>query len=109
DYKPVLEDWRWHAALTLVAYAAMVHAGLRLSRVSADALYIVGGSALLLVFIGIHNAWDTVMYVTLARSRERREQAAAATRAAERHSAPGSSPVAGKDIKPPGPPPARHP
>jgi hypothetical protein len=74
DYKPVLEDWIWHAALPILAYANMVHAGMRLSR-SADALFLVGGSVLLLVFIGIHNAWDTVMYVTLERSRELRTKA----------------------------------
>src|SRR5881296_1167048 len=83
DYKPVLEDWIWHAALPLVAYAALVHAGIRLARVSTDALFIVGGSTLLLVFIGIHNAWDTVTYVTLERARERKAKAAA-TRATER-------------------------
>ena len=60
EYQPVLEDWIWHAVLPLLAYAALVHAGVQLSRVSPDALFIVGGSALLLVFIGIHNAWDTV-------------------------------------------------
>ena len=76
DYKPVLEDWIWHAALPILAYAAMVHAGMRLAGVSADELFIVGGAVLLLVFIGIHNAWDTVAYVTLERSREAREAAA---------------------------------
>ena len=108
DYKPVLEDWIWHAALPLVAYAALVYAGIQLSRVSSDALYIVGGSALLLVFIGIHNAWDTVTYVTLERFREHRA-AAAATRASERHPAPAGAPVKGKAAEPPGPPPARKP
>jgi hypothetical protein len=83
DYRPVLEDWVWHAALPMLAYAALVYAGLRLSRVSSDALYIVGGSALLLVFIGIHNAWDTVTYVTLARAREHKARTAA-TEAAKR-------------------------
>jgi hypothetical protein len=76
DYKPVLEDWIWHAALPILAYAAMVHAGLRLAGVSPDELFIVGGAVLLLVFIGIHNAWDTVAYVTMERSREAREAAA---------------------------------
>ena len=99
DYKPVLEDWIWHAALPLIAYAALVHAGIQLSRVSAEALFIVGGSALLLVFIGIHNAWDTVTYVTLERARERKAMAAA-TRATERPAAPGSAPAAGKDVEP---------
>jgi hypothetical protein len=72
DYKPVLEDWIWHALLPLLAYAALVHAGIRLAHVSSDALYIVGAAVLLLVFIGIHNAWDTVTYVTLERSRRER-------------------------------------
>jgi hypothetical protein len=108
DYKPVLEDWIWHAALPMVAYAALVYAGIRLSGTSADALFIVGGSALLLVFIGIHNAWDTVMYVTLERARERKAEAVAA-RAAERPSASGNAPATGKDAEPSGPPPARNP
>jgi len=108
DYKPVLEDWIWHAALPLVAYAALVHAGIQLSRVSAGALFIVGGSALLLVFIGIHNAWDTVTYVTFERARERKAKAAL-TEATERPPASGSAPAAGKDVEPSGPPPARNP
>ncbi len=108
DYKPVLEDWIWHAALPMLAYAALVQAGVRLGRVSADALYVVGGSALLLVFIGIHNAWDTVTYVTLERARTRKEEAPA-TRVGERPSASESAPAAGKDVAPAGPPPARHP
>ena len=75
DYKPVLEDWIWHAALPLAAYAALVIAGLRLT---AGMLYAVAAAALLLVFIGIHNAWDTVTYVMLERTREQRARAEAA-------------------------------
>src|SRR5262249_11711440 len=63
EYKPVLEDWIWHAALPMLAYLAIVYAGIALTRNAADTLYIVGGATLLLVFIGIHNAWDTVMYL----------------------------------------------
>jgi len=90
DYKPVLEDWIWHAALPMVAYAALVLAGAQLSRLSAAASFVVGGSALLLVFIGIHNAWDTVTYVMLERARERK-----AAKAAER---------AARSAEPPAPP-----
>src|SRR5262245_61020040 len=50
DYKPVLEDWIWHAALPLLAYAALVHSGFQISR-SPDTLFISGGATLLLVFI----------------------------------------------------------
>ena len=108
DYKPVLEDWIWHAVLPMAAYAGLVLAGSRLARAPAGTSFVVGGSALLLVFIGIHNAWDTVTYVTLARARERQAMSAAA-RAAERPSGAGSAPAAGKDVEPKGPPPAPRP
>jgi hypothetical protein len=97
DYKPAFEDWIWHAALPMIAYAALVHAGIQLSRVSADALFIVGGATLLLVFIGIHNAWDTVTYVTAERAREHKARAAS-TEGGERPSASGSAPAAGRGV-----------
>jgi hypothetical protein len=64
DYQPVLEDWVWHTMLPLLAYAALFVAGAVLGRSAAGALLVTGAAALLLVFIGIHNAWDTVTYVT---------------------------------------------
>ena len=77
DYQPVLEDWVWHAVLPTLAYAGLVFAGIEMQGAPDMALYAVAGSALLLVFVGIHNAWDTVTYVMAERLRE---QAAAATR-----------------------------
>jgi hypothetical protein len=71
DYKPVLEDWIWHAGLPILAYAACIHAGTQLPRSPEGPAYIVAVATLLLVFIGIHNAWDTVTYVTLQRMQER--------------------------------------
>lgn len=101
EYKPVLEDWICHAVLPIAAYAALVQAGTELARASADALFIVAGAVLLLVFVGIHNAWDTVTYVTLQAARKRKAQAAAAE-AAERPAASGGAPAAGRDAEPPG-------
>ena len=40
---------------------------------SVTAVFVVGGAALLLLFIGIHNAWDTVTYHVFVRRRERRD------------------------------------
>ena len=71
-----------------------------------ESFYVIGGgAALLLVFIGIHNAWDTVTYVTLERARERKATAAA-TGSSERPSALGSAPAPGKGVGPSGSPPA---
>ena len=78
DYKPVLEDWVWHTALPFLAYAGLFLAGMLLGRDPVDTLFIVGGAALLLVFVGIHNAWDTVTYVMAQRARDRVPRSAAA-------------------------------
>jgi len=66
-YKPVLEDWLWHAILPLIAYTALLIAGIRLSRHPGSSLSLVAGVSLLLVFDGIHNAWDAVTYIALDR------------------------------------------
>jgi hypothetical protein len=71
EYQPVIEDWIWHNILPMLAYAALVVAGLMLPRDVDVAPYFVGGSTLLLVFIGIHNAWDTVTYITILQARRR--------------------------------------
>ncbi len=64
-YKPVLEDWIWHTALPITAYAALLIAALGLGRAPVPALFVVGAISLLLLFIGIHNAWDTVTYIAV--------------------------------------------
>jgi hypothetical protein len=71
-YVPVLEDWIWHVTLPLVAYASLFIAAIVLRRHSTTALFAIGGDALLLLFIGIHNAWDAVTYIAL-RGEEKKE------------------------------------
>jgi hypothetical protein len=66
-YKPVLEDWLFHSWLPLVAYAILALSALACSSHARLALFAVGGGALLLLFDGIHNAWDNVAYHVLVR------------------------------------------
>jgi len=61
-YAPVLEDWLFHALLPLLAYAALGLAALAAATYTRDALFGISGAALLLLFAGIHNAWDAVAY-----------------------------------------------
>jgi hypothetical protein len=68
-YKPVLEDWIWHGALPLVAYVALFAAAIVLRRDTTPALFAIGTNAILLLFVGIHNAWDSVTYIALTRRR----------------------------------------
>jgi len=67
-YTMVLEDWVWHVVLPIVAYIAMVVGAFILIGAFTLALFAIAGSALLLLYIGIHNAWDTTTYVASGRA-----------------------------------------
>ncbi|HEX6484014.1 MAG TPA: hypothetical protein VF043_34635 [Ktedonobacteraceae bacterium] len=69
DYQPVLEDWLWHTVFPLVSYTALVVAALLLPGHPAPALFVIAAATVLLLFIGIHNAWDNVTYIALELSR----------------------------------------
>ena len=79
EYEPVFEDWLWHTLLPALAYAAMLVAGVALWRNSADSLFFIGPASLLLVFVGIHNAWDTVTFITAQRPIPQQENPQAGT------------------------------
>jgi hypothetical protein len=64
-YQPVLEDWLWHAVFPLVSYTALVVATIMLPGNPVPALFVIGAVTVLLLFIGIHNAWDTVTYLVV--------------------------------------------
>jgi hypothetical protein len=70
DYAPVLEDWIWHGALPLIAYAAILVAAIFLQGASTISLFAIGAMTLLLLFIGIHNAWDSALYIALTRRQQ---------------------------------------
>jgi len=65
DYEPVLEDWLWHTVLPLVSYTGLVVAAMLLPGYPAPALFVIAAATVLLLFIGIHNAWDNVTYIAL--------------------------------------------
>jgi hypothetical protein len=61
-YKPVFEDWLFHVLLPLAAYAALAFTAFMAGSHLREALFGIGAAVLLLLFIGIHNAWDAVTY-----------------------------------------------
>jgi hypothetical protein len=69
-YRPVLEDWVWHFTLPPLGYIALLATATFLQADPTDALFLVGGVALLLLFVGIHNAWDSVTFLALHLRRE---------------------------------------
>ncbi|HEU4563994.1 MAG TPA: hypothetical protein VFS05_05060 [Gemmatimonadaceae bacterium] len=69
-YKPVFEDWLWHAILPCSVYAALLLSAVLLRPSTRGALFAIAGTALGLLLIGIHNAWDTVTYIAVDAPRD---------------------------------------
>jgi hypothetical protein len=61
-YEPVLEDWLFHSILPILAYAIMLIGAIVLTTHPAGSLFVIAAAAMLLLFIGIHNAWDAVIW-----------------------------------------------
>jgi len=70
DYRPVLEDWLWHATFPCGAYAALALGALFLSTATRLALFVIAAAALGLLLIGIHNAWDSVTHIVVGGGHE---------------------------------------
>lgn len=61
-YRPEFEDWLFHVLLPFAAYFALAVSAVAAQFRPGEALFGVGAAALLLLFTGIHNAWDAVTY-----------------------------------------------
>jgi len=72
-YEPVFEDWLFHVLLPLAAYVAWAVSAVAAPVHGHPALFAVAAGALLLLFIGIHNAWDLVTYHVFVRKRKQPE------------------------------------
>ena len=69
-YSPEFEDRLFHVLLPFAAYATLVESAYAARSNVGGALFGVGAAALLLLLIGIHNAWDTVTYHVFVRKQE---------------------------------------
>ena len=61
-YRPDAEDWSFHILLPLLAYGLMTLMPLPSLAYEHETLFGIGAGVLLLLFAGIHNAWDAVTY-----------------------------------------------
>jgi hypothetical protein len=62
-YHPVFEDWLWHSVLPLFAYALLLTSAITVHAHPVRVLFVIAATTLLLLLIGIHNAWDTIAYI----------------------------------------------
>src|SRR3954469_2242671 len=70
-YKPVFEDWVFHALLPFGAYATLAASAWVSVLKAPNAMFGVAAAALLLLFVGIHNAWDAVTYLIFVGKHDR--------------------------------------
>ncbi|MEP6621609.1 MAG: hypothetical protein ABJE47_19940 [bacterium] len=63
SYTPVLEDWIWHSMLPMLAYVTLFVGAVMTAREESEGMFAIGATSLLLLLVGIHNAWDSVAYV----------------------------------------------
>ena len=61
-YRPQFEDWLFHVLLPFAAYLTVAVSAFSARVRLRETLFGVGAAALLLLFTGIHNAWDAVTY-----------------------------------------------
>lgn len=61
-YRPVFEDWLFHLLMPFVAYGMLAFSALFAGAHARGALFFVAAATLVLLFVGIHNAWDGVTY-----------------------------------------------
>ncbi len=67
-YQPVAEDWICFYILPTIAYAASLVSACMLTSSTTTALFIAGGVAIILLFTGIHNAWDSATWIAMSRT-----------------------------------------
>jgi hypothetical protein len=65
EYQPVREDWVWNVILPTLVYACLFCMGVLIWHRPQETLFGVAALSLLLLFIGIHNAWDIAIFMTL--------------------------------------------
>jgi hypothetical protein len=64
EYEPVWEDWLWYMLLPIASYGALLAAAVIVRRSPTLGLYVVAVTALVILIIGMHNAWDTAIWVS---------------------------------------------
>jgi hypothetical protein len=68
NYQSTLEDWSWYVAFPLLANFLLIVAAFMLPKNPSSALYVVGSAMMLLLLVGIRNAWDMVTFLAVERA-----------------------------------------
>ena len=67
-YQSTLEDWLWYMVLPLLAHILLIVAAFMLPNNPSPALYMVSLAMMVLLLVGIRNAWDNVTFLAVERA-----------------------------------------
>jgi len=70
EYVPVSEDWIWNVVLPGIAYGVLSAIAFLIWRRPEQCMFGVAAVSLLLMFIGIHNAWDVAVWNSVRKQRD---------------------------------------
>ncbi len=70
SYIPVAEDWIWNVILPALVYGTLLAIAFLIWRDPQASMYAAAGASLLLMLIGIHNAWDIAVYNTVRKPQD---------------------------------------
>lgn len=70
QYVPVLEDWLWNVIVPTLVYGSLAVMAVLIWRWPEQSMYGVAILSLVMLFIGIRNAWDIAVWMTTRGPRE---------------------------------------
>jgi hypothetical protein len=64
-YQPEWDDWLWYAVLPAAAYATLLISATLLLGHPTPVLFVIATAMVLLLSVGIRDAWDVVTYLAI--------------------------------------------
>jgi NADH:ubiquinone oxidoreductase subunit H len=65
-YTPAADDWFWYVIAPIVTYGATLLTAILLPSFPNAALFALAACTIVLIFVGIRNAWDVVTFLAIA-------------------------------------------
>jgi hypothetical protein len=71
DYIPVLDDWIWNVVIPALCFAVLLSTAFLFSTKPKECPYAVAAAVMLLMIVGIHNAWDIAVFNSVNKKKEK--------------------------------------
>lgn len=89
DYTPVFEDWLWNVVLPALCFCTLLTMAFLFSNKPQQCPYGVAAAIMLLMIVGIHNAWDIAVWNSVRQSDESTQEASPSRTTPNRQAPPG--------------------